>query len=548
VDTVVGSRLRRHAPLALVLVVGAALRLYPVHLPYVGVDTQEVYPRAAVLAVAEGHWRSRWIAHGPGFFDALRAMYSVWYGVGRVAGLHQDRLDLLATFVARPLPFIVGGRVLVVACALLALVLIARLGRDLGAPAGGLAGAALLAVTFSHVRESHQVWPDVPAGTLTLAAIAASVVALRDRRIRWVVAAGALGGFAIATKLSTFPVALPVALGAFCSQGRLTARAARALAAGLAAVGAYVIASPYTLLAFQTARQFMTDQWHLTVGPSHGALPLGRLVVLGIGLPLTLLGGAGLVMAARRRPLSAWLVVAAFPIAYAVVLLASTRLFVRYLVLLIPFVALFAGYAVTELARAIVPRHAGPAAALVVLVLAARPVMLAVEYDRFLAREDTRSLAGAWLAEHAAADAWVTIPEPTGYVNPILPPNDLELRRRYPGEAVQLRRRLASAFRGWTVAYLASFEQIARLQPRQHFVVTSAHPALFGHLSTPFRVVAAIQQAGGRPVARFVGAPDPLAPEVCYDPIDADYVPLRGWNALVRPGPNLTIWQLPGRD
>src|SRR5438105_2306769 len=101
------SRLHRHAPLALVLLIGTVLRLYPVDRPYVGADTQTEYPRAAVLAMTEGHWTPPWIAHGPGFFDMLRGTYAIWYGLGRVAGIYRDRLDLLVSFVARPLPFVV---------------------------------------------------------------------------------------------------------------------------------------------------------------------------------------------------------------------------------------------------------------------------------------------------------------------------------------------------------------------------------------------------------------------------------------------------------
>jgi len=271
-------------------VLAAALRLYPAHRPYVGEDTQEAYPRAAMLAIAEGHWRPRWIVHGPGFFDALRGMYSAWYGVGRVAGRYRDRVDFLASFATRPLPFVAAGRLLVVACALVAVVLVASLGKDLDATTGGLAGAALLAVTFSHVRESHQVWPDVPAGTLALAAVSTSMLALRRSSTGWVVAASILAGFAIATKPSAFPVALPVALAAFLGDGPFRTRVVRAVLGGLLVAAAFSIAAPYALLQIETARDFASRQLGLTVGSVKGALPLRRLVVLGLGLPLAVLG------------------------------------------------------------------------------------------------------------------------------------------------------------------------------------------------------------------------------------------------------------------
>jgi hypothetical protein len=43
------------------------------------------------------------------------------------------------------------------------------------------------------------------------------------------------------------------------------------------------------------------------------------------------------------------------------------------------------------------------------------------------------------------------------------------------------------------------------------------------------------------PVARFIGYPGDGA---LFDPIDANYVPLRGFGAVRSPGPNIVVWQL----
>jgi hypothetical protein len=542
-----GLRLdRRRAAVICVVLLGAALRLYPIHRPYVGPDTQDAYPRAAVSAVVESHWRPQWIVHGPGFFDMLRATYTVWYGIGRGLGAYRERLDFLRDYVERPLPFVVAGRLVVVAFAIAALVLVAHLGEALGPPHAGVAAAALLAVAFVHVRESHQVWPDVPAGTLTLAAVAAAVAALRRSSLAWSAAAGVLGGLAIATKPSTFPVVAPVALGALCGEGTVVHRAARAVAGGVAGGLSYAIASPYVVLAFRTAHAFLSRQYALTFGAGQGTLPLGRLLVLGLDVPLVVLAAVGLVASIRRRPFGTWLVLASFPVGYVLVLVASTRLFLRYLAIIAPFVALFAGHAVMTVAQALAPRAAGAAAMAGIVLLAARPALLAVAYDRFLALDDTRRLAGAWIAEHVPDDADVVIPNPRHYVNPTLPPNDLELRERHPREWQAVRVRLRDGVRRWTVTYQGPAQQIREPSARDRFVVTAGHPTLFGFICTPLGVVATLQAVGARPVARFDGTPPVLPSDVVYDPIDADYVPLRGWNALIRPGPNLTVWHVPG--
>jgi len=50
-------------------------------------------------------------------------------------------------------------------------------------------------------------------------------------------------------------------------------------------------------------------------------------------------------------------------------------------------------------------------------------------------------------------------------------------------------------------------------------------------------------RARGR-ARRCRGFEEPLPPDVC-DPIDADYVPLSNFEHILRPGPNITVWELP---
>jgi hypothetical protein len=48
-------------------------------------------------------------------------------------------------------------------------------------------------------------------------------------------------------------------------------------------------------------------------------------------------------------------------------------------------------------------------------------------------------------------------------------------------------------------------------------------------------------------VARFEAFREPIPASVVYEPVEADYVPLAGFGALIRPGPNVTVWELPER-
>ena len=46
------------------------------------------------------------------------------------------------------------------------------------------------------------------------------------------------------------------------------------------------------------------------------------------------------------------------------------------------------------------------------------------------------------------------------------------------------------------------------------------------------------------PVARFIGYPDDAGRAALFDPIDANYTPLRGFGIVRQPGPNIVVWRL----
>ena len=502
-----------------------------------------------MIGVAEGHWKPATSVHGAGLSDALRVTFTLWYAVGRLLGLFADRLDLVVSFVTHPLPYVATGRLLVAAAAIATMGLVARLGRTLADPAAGLAGAVLLAVSFIHVRESHHVWPDVPAAALVVATIAVALAALRRPGIRAALALGLVAGAALATKHSTFPVAVPALLAVWATPERRTGARVRRLAVFAAiAVATYIVLSPYTVLEFRETYRMTLVQGRATFQPSTHDLSLPRLVSLGIGWPVAALAVLGLGFSLVPRPRLAAPVVAAFPLTYLIVLLMAGRLFARYLALLAPFTALYAGVAAIAIGRRLLPRRPGLATAAVVLAVGGAGALQTLRYEAFLAREDTRWLAGAWIAEHVPAGSVVTLPNLMWYANPVLPPDPDHVRVALGGNvATRLAPRMAGAWSPYTTEYLAILLQpTAGWRPRG-FVVTADHPVVLPQVAPSPAVLAALRAADARPVAIFEGTPAPLPRGVVYDPLEAEFVPLSGSELLRRPGPNLTIWAVPPR-
>src|SRR5438876_214149 len=416
-------RVRLSTASLVALVPGAALRIYPIHRPHLGLELQEMFPKNAILALVHGDWRPFGLHQGSALLDLLRALISVWYAAGRLVGAYHDRLDVLAAFVRSPLPFVILGRVVVCSASIASLWLLGIAGACLFGELSGTAAILSLGAIFIHVRESHHVWLDVPAATAAFAAAFAAVRAVEDRSSRSLALAAALAGLAIAMKHSTFPIALPIVIAAVLAGDMEPVRVARRLAfVGVLASLTYAVLSPAVLIHARETIELLRAQSRIMFQVS-GGMSLRVLVGAGIGWATLLLALVGLIASARQAPRQT-AILASLPVAYTVPLILASLLYARYL--------------------------------------------------RFFDK----------------------------------PTED------------------------W--------------QPRPGFVVLARHPVVLRRMNPPYPLVHRLRAAGARCVATFRAIRQPLASNVLYDELDADYLPLRGFGDVLRPGPNITIWQLPG--
>ena len=117
------------------------------------------------------------------------------------------------------------------------------MGRRLYGQKTGLLAGALLALAVLHVQTSHFASTDVTLTLFVLLALAASGRLASRGRARDALLAGALTGFAVATKASAAPLLLPLAVAAF-----LACRPARAWGRGALLLAAAGVAGPRRVL------------------------------------------------------------------------------------------------------------------------------------------------------------------------------------------------------------------------------------------------------------------------------------------------------------
>ncbi|HZR81451.1 MAG TPA: glycosyltransferase family 39 protein [Candidatus Binatia bacterium] len=492
-------------------------------------DEQYLVERAWGLG-GEAGWNPRFAGYPAGqiyaIFGAAHAARAVGHGDWDPA-----REDGRSTWY-------LTGRLCTAALGIATIALAAWLAAAMAADAAGRAGAAaawaaslaalLTAGAFLHVRDSHFATTDVPVGFWSVAALLSLARVLERARWRDSIASGALVGLATATKYPAATLLVPVAVAHFASarggahagsaRGCFRGRALRLAGALAASAIAFAATTPYVLLDRATTRANLGGKLKQLAEP--GFLAPGGFAWLlrfalpaAVGWPLTLAAISGTVWCLARgrtlaRLVALWILVACAP------LLTAQLVFLRYLVPLVP--AMMALVATAAVGVAGERRGVRYAAAALLLAALAPSLARSIAFDRLIRETDTRSIARAWMEQHLPPATVVHVPH-HGETNPFEVPQIDPAR----------------------VAYARATDDL----PAGAYVLVASHPVPHARRPSP-RLQARLRTAElllevqpFRP-----GAPRPG--DLVYEPVDAFFVPLFGFERVERPGPRLQLFRL----
>jgi Dolichyl-phosphate-mannose-protein mannosyltransferase len=373
-------------------------------------NPDEVAIMARALAFARGTLNPHNFLYPTFYFYVLFIWVGVYLGfvwaTGRVATL----AALQKLYFTDPTGIFTAGRSLAVAAGTATVWLVHRLGSKFGGSRTATAAAIFLAAAPLHVRDSHYVKHDVPA---TLAIVAAYLAMTRiwpgdeahRLSMRDTLLAGVATGVAFSTHYYCIFLALPLAWVIVqrwhAGEGGTTTR--HLLAAAAASAIAFFALSPYLPVEPRTALQDIAANRAIVVdrAVASGAFgPAQRYAEMlwrdSMGMPVVLLALAGalwMLAVDRRRAI----LLLAFPIPF-LLFIANTAPASRYLNPVLPFGAIFAGWALSQLAARI---WAPPALFWVAVLSAAMPgVLESVKAGRFFRQDDTRTLARAYIESH----------------------------------------------------------------------------------------------------------------------------------------------------
>ncbi|MBA2294334.1 MAG: DUF2029 domain-containing protein [Actinobacteria bacterium] len=341
-------------PAVLLRVVGARSGL---PLPLLNPDETNIVPRA---------WE---LVHGggldPGWYDYPSLVF----------------LLVAPTQVALDEPSYGTARVVAVGLGLAGVVAAWWLGRVSAGRLAGLTCAAVVAVATTHVAYSRMAVTDV---ALTVG-VTACLALIATGRLEW---AGVVAGLAASAKYPGVLLLVPLVVAGLALRRRL----ARALAL---MVAAFLITSPFVALHadeswadFRRVQSLARDGWLGFEDDPATPLAFGLRLWETIG-PVALVGFLGLGIAIRRRTRSD-LVLLSFGVTYALSLLGSNAHFDRYLLPLLPVLAVLASRV--------------PPLAVATLALAIVPLWWSVADARSLATRDRRVDAAAWIERFVPPD------------------------------------------------------------------------------------------------------------------------------------------------
>jgi len=387
-------------------------------------NPDEVAIMSRALAFAKGDLNPHNFLYPTFYFYALFGWIGGYYVLARVTGAIAS-LDAFQTqFFTDPSGIYLAGRLLTVACGAATVAAVFALGRRLFCARAGLIGALFLAVAPFHVRDSHYVKHDVPAALAVVMAYLA-IARLRDERVgakRPLVLAAAACGVAFSIHYYTVFLALPLACVIWFRGGsdppRSTpARLGELTLAAATAAAVFFLLSPFILVEPAIAWRDITANRAIVVDravQSGGSLlptfdDYARMLWReAIGWPIVLLALVGICWQAIAARPTLWLLLA-FPVPF-MLFISNTVAAGRYLIPVLPFVVLFAGYAVDRLnARASRRSLRAAGAAVLAAVVSIPSIVDSVRIGRFFRQTDTRTLALRYVEDTVPAGATVLV-------------------------------------------------------------------------------------------------------------------------------------------
>jgi hypothetical protein len=498
-------------------------------LPNANARPDETSVAGPAVTFLSGNFEPPHFLYPTGFMYALSGVYVVYYEATRPWASYKTLHDFAESRRQNLAPFLLTSRAISVAMGVLSVAWLLLVGARSADRRSGLLASVLLAVCFLHVRDSHFGVTDTTMTAFVVLGVYQILKWLESGTIARALIAGIVGGLAMSTKYNGLGLGVPFGVAALVRLvGAVRERrpVAPVLLSGVVfTLALAVVFSAGSFYIFIQPERFVGDlktQGSYFASDYGLGLPRGWIqhaiftLPNAVGWPMYFAGLAGTVWFLVRDFRKA-VVVFAFPIAYYIVAGSGYSVYARYMMPVVPFVCLGAGYFCVRAIEVLMPDAAGsrPKAAMAALaVLLALPTAAkSVQLDQLLSRTDNRVVVSQALETILPPDAVVyQTGSPFGRA---AWPASIRVHERTFDEASG---RFDPAPPDWIL-----------IQRSPLVVYSPVPPHMPEILDAQYSLVKSFPAGDARPRA--------------YDQQDAFFLPLGGLEGLDRPGPAFDLYK-----
>ena len=363
-------------------------------------------------------WNPRFFSYPSLLLYSSYGCYKTLLCVERFTGItHAGTINAL--FTENPAPFHLILRIISVVCGAATAVVVYLTARRLYGRRTGLLAGLAICLSYLHVRDSHFGVTDVPCVFLVAAAFRQLAEYYLRGRFRHLATASIIAGLAIGTKYTAAWLCCPFAVAIIrrAWQRRrddpLVYGMGMALAAASITFASFYCTTPYFFHDFETAWKgfswemlLLSDEKVMVTGTSSYLDHFRISLWYGLGWPVLLAALVGGTWMTRRRD-GRGLLLWSLPVMYYFFTGRSGRFLVRYMDIMLPFLAMAAAWVVRSAyviwkrrwaARRPPCGRSRPALPIVVMLIMLAPSVVRIAaFDQCISRRDSRSDLRAWM-------------------------------------------------------------------------------------------------------------------------------------------------------
>ena len=503
----------------------------------------------------------------------LFLVYGLYYLIFRITGFFSSINDFIALFILNPSPLHIISRSISAASGILSIYLLYLLSKKLYSKEAGLVSSLILSLTYLHAKDSHFGTTDVPLTFLILLSyLFISDILLSGKNY---ILAGLLSGLSASIKYNGSILAIAI-LTAHLLHKKDSEKNLRKkifdkniFLSAIAMILSFILTSPYVVLdnkAFLKSIKFITKAVGRGIGMN---LDIGWLFYLkftlryGIGIPFLLISIIGiiyLIYSHRKEDI----LVLSFPLAYFIFIGNSYGVFSRYMIPLLPFLALFAGIVINKFISSLkfLRNYIPEVPILISLIILIPSIYNLINFSKILSMEDTRNLAANWVKKNIPSGSRIYIHGHEEYEIPPLPIDSENIKKEleFFNEFKWKDREMILRIQG--INSLIK-KKVLPLQPNFHiirgeseyinddiliklspdYIITTEYyleyyssdakklDNFLKNFCTPLKSF--------YPYNRAFKKPNPI-----FDPLDAFYVPYAKPDGIIRPGPVIHVYKV----